>query len=101
MTGDLSAVSTEALQDELARRNGTACHECGRVADYLCDGLVLTPFGTFREERCDRKLCDDCRHEASRVFFCGKDGGIESRDWCPECRTGGGRRALTEAPDAP
>jgi hypothetical protein len=55
----------------------TPCHYCDRPAAYLCDFLLRGG------RTCDRPLCEAHRHFRGAVFFCGEEGGLDSRDFCP------------------
>lgn len=47
------------------------------------NGRALTEVPT---STCDRPMCKECAYSPDGpIFFCGKDGGIETRDYCPEC----------------
>lgn len=99
------------VQDHLAE-NSLFCCVCGGKADLLCDGTLprWTMTSTMAakgskyaqaelhkglKERmlsevptasCDRPLCAKCAYTPDGpIFFCGEGGGVETRDYCPEC----------------
>ena len=78
------------------------CYYCRRQAVYLCDFVLTGPAerqkmqsaGMTGDEMlsatrtCDRPLCQEHRVNLGQVFFCGKDGGIVTEDYCPGHRYG-------------
>jgi hypothetical protein len=83
------------------------CACCGAPATLLCDfvigrewtvsqwwpGSLRHPWRGWqrrtggdeaRHFTCDRPLCDACAIHQGNMFLCGKEGGIESIDHCPE-----------------
>lgn len=64
------------------------CHYCKRRAEYLCDFVLEAK----TNKKCDRPLCSRHRHFSNWFFWCGKDGGMESVDYCPGHVGAGGRK---------
>lgn len=77
-----------------------ACFQCGQPATHLCDYIIgREKVGTVKPEgrpaydytsldaevfTCDRPLCRGCAIHVGTMFFCGKEGGMESDDRCAE-----------------
>lgn len=57
------------------------CTYCDREATHECDFIL--DMRCMPMKTCDRPLCEEHRTETGRLFFCGKDGGIDTRDMCP------------------
>ncbi len=71
------------------------CLFCGKPATLLCDGLI--GWDADEDERgllcnirgmftCDAPMCADCGTWHGNIFFSGKAGGMETRDYCPLCQ---------------
>lgn len=70
------------------------CMFCCAQAAYLCDGLIgwdadededghlYSCRGMFT---CDAPMCEGCRTWHGNIFFSGRTGGMETRDYCPIC----------------
>ena len=87
------------------------CLFCGADATLLCDGTLprwyLLSMRAARSQKianvlnkhldgrvlsdvlttgCDAPMCKECAFTPDGpIFFCGEDGGVETRDYCPEC----------------
>lgn len=72
----------------------SACMFCGNPATLLCDGLI--GFDADEDEKgmlmscrglftCDAQLCRECATWHGNIFFSGKAGGMETKDYCPLC----------------
>lgn len=70
------------------------CLFCGKPATLLCDGLI--GFDADEDENgrmmncrgmftCDAPMCQDCATWHGNIFFSGKAGGMETKDYCPQC----------------
>lgn len=73
-----------------------ACMFCGAYATLLCDGLI--GFDADEDESgmmmncrgmftCDAPMCRKCATWHGNIFFSGKAGGMETKDYCPLCET--------------
>ena len=64
------------------------CLFCGKPATLLCDGII----GWDADEdargifTCDAPMCRECATWHGNIFFSGKAGGMETRDYCPLCQ---------------
>lgn len=71
------------------------CLFCGKPATLYCDGIIgwdadedenhhlSNARGIFT---CDAPMCADCGTWHGNIFFSGKAGGMETRDYCPLCQ---------------
>ncbi|WP_114500292.1 hypothetical protein [Klebsiella variicola] len=71
------------------------CLFCGKPATLLCDGIIgwdadedenhhlSNARGIFT---CDALMCRECATWHGNIFFSGKAGGMETRDYCPLCQ---------------
>lgn len=70
------------------------CMFCGEPATLLCDGII----GWDADENenhhlsnvrgiftCDAPMCRECATWHGNIFFSGRAGGMETRDYCPLC----------------
>lgn len=62
-----------------------AC-ECGKPAEFLCDGRLGRGYVTAT---CDAPLCSECRTNAGTFAACSRGKGCEvgSVDYCKRCLT--------------
>ncbi|XWJ90312.1 hypothetical protein ACRARH_26065 [Phytobacter ursingii] len=72
------------------------CLFCGKPATLLCDGIIgwdadedenhhlSNPRAIFT---CDAPMCSECGTWHGNIFFSGKAGGMETRDYCPLCQS--------------
>nr|DAQ78513.1 MAG TPA: dehydrogenase accessory protein [Caudoviricetes sp.] len=70
------------------------CLFCGNPATLLCDGIIgwdadedenhhlSNARGIFM---CDAPMCAECGTWHGNIFFSGRSGGMETRDYCPLC----------------
>jgi len=70
------------------------CLFCGAPAELLCDGIIgwdadEDENGMMEKCRgmftCDAPMCRSCATWHGNIFFRGKAGGMETRDYCPIC----------------
>ncbi|ELM3737195.1 hypothetical protein RYR42_002694 [Edwardsiella piscicida] len=67
---------------------------CGKPATLLCDGLIgfdadEDANGVIENCRgmftCDAPMCRACATWHGNIFFSGKAGGMDTKDYCPLC----------------
>lgn len=72
------------------------CIFCGEPATLLCDGLI--GWDADEDEKghmencrgmftCDAPMCQACGTWHGNIFFSGRAGGMETRDYCPICES--------------
>lgn len=71
------------------------CMFCGMPATLLCDGLLGWDADTDENglmcklrkmHTCDAPMCRDCATWQNNIFFSGRAGGMETKDYCPICQ---------------
>jgi hypothetical protein len=63
------------------------CRYCDKAACRLCDWPYMDADGKLSAENldtCDRPLCLDHAKNHGTIFMCGKQGHIDSHDYCPQ-----------------
>ncbi|WP_337049984.1 hypothetical protein [Serratia fonticola] len=71
------------------------CMFCSKPATLLCDGILGYDADTDEDghmtavrklQTCDAPLCRACATWRENIFFSGRAGGMETRDYCPLCQ---------------
>jgi len=83
-----------AIMRELKIARSNKCAFCSNMAELYCDYIIGSSAWVFYSgqrriylnvppERCDAPICTDCGTNGGIIFYCGKDGSIETKDYCP------------------